>query len=152
MNCRLRVQPDLGFYLKGDSRTITNQSGSSVSQLCIQNGADYHEIQLCYRPSLTYSVGGLENGRVVNNIRIYVVNLNSSDSISVHGELPLQISCINTLLISKITSLSSNQLTVTSVLDGAIGSVSIPISCSSQGAVIHVETVVSNVSIQRWIR
>jgi hypothetical protein len=143
---------DLGLYLKGDSRTITNQSGSSTSQLCIQNGAEHPEIQLCYRPSLTYSVGGLENGRVVNNIRVYVVNLNSSDSISVFGELPLEISCTNTQLVSQNYESSSNQLTVTSVLNGAIGNVSIPISCSSEGAIIHVETVVSNISIQRWIR
>jgi hypothetical protein len=94
----------------------------------------------------------LENGRVVNNIRVYVVNLNSSDSISVFGELPLEISCTNTQLVSQNYESSSNQLTVTSVLNGAIGSVSIPISCSSEGAIIHVETVVSNISIQRWIR
>ena len=145
---------ELGLYLKGDSRTITNQSGSSTSQLCIQNGAEYQEIQLGYRPSVTSSVAGLENGKVVNNIRIYIVNLNSSDSIRLFGELPLQISCTNTQLISNDyeTSTASGPLMITSVLDGALGSVSIPISSSSEGAVIHLETVISNISIQRWIR
>ena len=144
----------IGFFLKGDSRTITNQSGSLTSQMCIQNGVEHPEIQLRYRPSATYSVAGLENGKVVNNIRIYIVNLNSSDSMAFFGELPLQISCTNTQLISKNYVFSSEpaQLAITSVLDGVSGSVSIPISSSPEGAVIHMETVISNVSIQRWIR
>ncbi len=145
---------DLGLYLKGDSRTITNQSGSSTSQLCIQNGVEHQEIQLSYRPSVTSSVAGLENGKLVNNIRIYIVNLNSSDSITLPGELPLQISCTNTQLIAQNyeTTSSSGQLAINSVLDGSSGSISIPISSSPEGAFIHIETVVSDVSIQRWIR
>jgi hypothetical protein len=144
----------LGFYLKGDRRTITSQSGSSTSQICIQSVAGQPEIQLRYRPSVTYSVAGLENGKVVNNIRIYIVNLNSSDSISLYGELPLQISCTNTQLISQNYELSTvpGQLEVTSVLDGTTGSISVPISSSPNGAIIHIETVISNVLIQRWIR
>jgi hypothetical protein len=145
---------DLGFSLKGDSRTIINQSGSSASQICIQNGDEHPEIQLRYRPSVTYSVSGLENGKVVNNIRIYIINLNSSASISLLGELPLQISCTNTQLISKNyeSSSPSGQLAITSDLDGSLGGVSIPISSSPEGAKIHIETVISNVTIQRWIR
>ncbi len=91
-----------GLYLEGDSRTITNQSGSSTSQLCIANGAEHPEIQLQYRPTVTYAVAGLEDGKVVNSIRIYIVNLNSSMEISQQGELPLQISCKSTKLESKI--------------------------------------------------
>ena len=71
-----------GLYLKGDSRTITNQSGSSTSQLCIANGAEHPEIQLQYRPTVSYATAGFENGKAVNNIRIYIVNLNSSAPIS----------------------------------------------------------------------
>jgi hypothetical protein len=80
--------------------------------------------------------------------------LNASQSIGLFGALPLQISCTNTQLISKNYEVSyePNQLTVTSVLDGVSGGVSIPISSSPKGAIIHLETVVSNVSIQRWIR
>ena len=145
---------DIGFYLKGDSRTITNQSGASTSQLCIENGAEHPEIQLRYRPSVTYSVAGLENGKVVNNIRIYVVNLNASDAIALQGDLPLQISCTSTQLISKNYDFSSEpeSLVITSVLDGVSGSVSVPISSSPEGVLIHIETVISSVSIQRWIR
>ncbi len=143
-----------GLYLEGDSRTITNQSGSSTSQLCIANGGIHPEIQLQYRPTVTYAAAGLENGKTVNSIRIYVVNLNSSMDISLQGKLPLQISCINTQLESKNYEVSNNvgNLALTSVLNGASGSVSVPISSTTEGALIHIEIVVSNVSIQRWIR
>jgi hypothetical protein len=145
---------ETGLYLKGDSRTITNQSGSSNSQLCIANGAEHIEIQLRYRPTVSYATGGLENGKVVNNIRIYIVNLNSSVPIALPGELPLKISCASTQLITKICTLSyqPQNLVITSQLDGTNGNVSIPISSTNDGAVIHIETVISNVSIERWIR
>ncbi len=39
-------------YLKGDSRSITNQSGSVLTQLSIANGEDHPEIQLRYRPTV----------------------------------------------------------------------------------------------------
>ena len=144
----------IGFYLKGDGRTVTNQSGASTSQLSIQEGAEHPEVQLRYRPSVTYAAAGLENGKTVNNIRIYIVNLNSSAQIISQGELPLQISCVNTQLTSKNYDVASGSgnLAVTSVLDGESGSVSVPISSTPEGAVIHLEIVISNVSIQRWIR
>jgi hypothetical protein len=143
-----------GLYLEGDSRTITNQSGSSTSQLCIANGVENQEIQLQYRPTVTYSVAGFENGKAINNVRIYIVNLNSSEDISLQGEVPLHISCTNTLLESKNYEVSNEvgNLALTSVLNGVRGSVCIPISSTTKGAIIHLETVVSNVSIQRWIR
>jgi hypothetical protein len=143
-----------GLYLEGDSRTITNQSGSSTSQLCIANGIENQEIQLQYRPTVTYSVAGFENGKAINNVRIYIVNLNSSEDISLQGEVPLHISCTNTLLESKNYEVSNEvgNLALTSVLNGVRGSVCIPISSTTKGAIIHLETVVSNVSIQRWIR
>ncbi len=143
----------IGLYLKGDDRAITNQSGSSITQLCIENGAEHPEIQLRYRPSVTYAATGLENGKAVNNIRVYVVDMNSSASIASQGELPLQISCTSTQLNTQTYDVSTPEnLAITAVLNGASGSVSIPISSTPEGAIIHVETVVSNVSIQRWIR
>ena len=143
----------IGLYLKGDARTITNQSGSSSSQLCIKNGDVHPEIQLRYRPSVTYATAGLANDKTVNNIRIYVINLNSSVSVNLYGKLPLQIACTNTQLTSQTFAVSTSEnLQITSVLDGVGGSVSIPISSTSEGAIIHVEIVISNVSIQRLIR
>ena len=139
---------DTGIYLEGDSQTITNQSGSSPSQLYITNGAQGPEIQLQYRPTVTYAAAVLENDQAVTNIRIYIVNLNSSDSIALCGELPLQISCTSTQLTTETYQVSQPEnLVITSQLNGVNGSVSIPISSS----IIYLETVISNVSIERWI-
>jgi hypothetical protein len=145
---------ETGLYLKGDSRTITNQSGSSLSQLCIANGAQHPEIQLRYRPTVSYATGGLENGKAVTDIRIYIVNLNSSDPIALQGELPLKISCTSTQLTTKTYQVSyqPENLAITSTLDGANGSVSVPISSTPEGSIINIETVISNISIERWIR
>jgi hypothetical protein len=143
-----------GLYLKGDQRTIANQSGSSMAQLVIANGEEHVEIQLRYRPSVTYVTAGEENGRAVNNIRIYIVNLNSSDSFALFGVLPLQARCLTAQLTTKSYQVTQavTALTVTSILDGQTGSVSVPITTLAGGAEINIETVVCNVAIERWIR
>jgi hypothetical protein len=144
---------DLGYYLEGDSQTITNQSGSSPSQLCIASTPQGPEIQLQYRPTVTYVADGYQNGQAVNDIRIYIVNLNSSDTVDLQGDLPLQISCTSTQLTTQTFQVSyqPENLAITSQLNGIDGSVSIPISSTAQGAVINIETVISNVSIQRCV-
>ena len=143
-----------GLYLQGDSQTITNQSGSSLSQLYIARTSQGPEIQLSYRPAVSYMTGGSENGKSVTDIRIYIINLNSSAPISLQGELPLLISCTATQLTTKTYEVSyqPENLAITSQLGGVYGSVSIPLSPTSNGAIINVETVVSNISIERWLR
>ena len=145
------TSPDLGFYLEGDSSTITNQSGSSLSQLYISNGFQGPQIQLGYRPAVAYSTAGIENGQAVTDIRIYIVNLNSSDPFALQGELPLKISCVSTQLTTETYHVSdaSGSLAITSQLNGFTGSLSIPISSTSSGSIINVEIVTSNVSIDR---
>jgi len=143
-----------GLYLHGDSQTITNRSGSSLSQLYIARTSQGPEIQLSYRPAVSYMTDGSENGKSVTDIRIYIINLNSSASIALQGELPLLISCTSTQLTTKTYEVSyqPENLAITSQLGGAYGSVSIPLSTTSHGAIINIETVISNISIERWIR
>ena len=95
-----------------------------------------------------------ENGQAVNDIRIYIVNLNSSDPIALEGDLPLQISCTSTQLTTETYNVpyQPESLAINSQLNGANGTVSIPISSTNYGAVIYIETVISNVSIERWIQ
>jgi len=145
------TSPDLGFYLEGDSSTITNQSGSSLSQLYISSGFQGPQIQLGYRPLVAYSTAGMENGQAATDIRIYIVNLNSSDPFALQGELPLKISCVSTQLTTETYHVSdaSGSLAITSQLNGFTGSLSIPISSTSSGSIINVEIVTSNVSIDR---
>jgi len=147
---------DTGFYLVGDSQTITNQSGASPSQLYITNGPQGPEIQLQYRPTVTYAAAGYEDGQAVYDVRIYIVNLNSSALIAWGGELPLQISCTSTQLTTETYNVPYQpepvNLVISSQLNGASGSVSIPISSTHEGSIIYIEKVISNVSIDRWIR
>jgi len=146
--------PDVGLFLNGDSRTVTDQSGSTITQLYIRRGAAHPEVLLRYRPTVSYTTAGVENGKAVTNLRIYVVNLNASDAISMFGKVPLKMSCVTT----QITTLSYDlayepgTLLVTSGIDDATGQVSIPVSSTASGAIINVEMVLCNITIQRWIR
>ena len=146
--------PDTGLFLKGDSRTIVNQSGSVITQLYVRRGAEHSELLLRYRPTVSYATGGVENDKAVTNLRIYVVNLNASDAISMFGKVPLKMSCVATQITTATYDLSyePGTLLVTSVLDGVSGQVSIPVSSTASGAIINVETVLCNVTIERWVR
>jgi hypothetical protein len=145
--------PDTGLFLKGDSRTITNQSGSVITQLYVRRGVEHSELMLHYRPTTSYTTEGLENGKAVTNVRIYVVNLNSSETISLFGKLPLKMSCVTTQITTTTYELSYNPetLRVTSTLDGVTGQVSVPISSTASGAIINVEMVLCNVAVERCV-
>lgn len=145
---------DTGLYLKGDQRTIANQSGSTMAQIAIANGEQHVELQLRYRPSITYVDAGEENGYAVNNIRIYIINLNASDTFALFGVLPLQARCLSTQLSTQSYQVTQpvTSLNVTSTIDGQTGSVIVPITTTSSGAVINIETVLCNISVERWIR
>jgi len=146
--------PDTGLFLKGDSRTITNQSGSVITQLSIRTGAQHPKILLRYRPTVSYTAVGIESDKAVNNVRIYVVNLNSSETIALFGKVPLKTSCFATQITTTTYNLSyePETLLITSILDGVSGQVSIPVSSTASGAIINVEIALCNVTIQRWVR
>jgi hypothetical protein len=146
--------PDTGLFLEGDSRTITNQSGSAITQLYIRSGAEHSEIVLHYRPVVSYTTAGMEDSKVVNNLRIYIVNLNSSEAIALFGKVPLKISCVSTQITTTTYDLSyePETLLVTSILDGVTGQVSIPVASTANGAIINVEMVLCNVKIEKWVR
>ncbi len=146
--------PDTGLFLKGDSRTITNQSGSAITQLFIRSGAEHPEIVLHYRPVVSYTTAGTEDNKVVNNLRIYIVNLNASEEIALFGKVPLRISCVSTQITTTTYDLAyePETLLITSILDGVSGQVSIPVASTANGAIINVEMVLCNVEVQRWVR
>lgn len=145
---------DTGLFLRGDSRSIVNQSGSVMTQLYIRNGQEHVEIALHYRPITSAVTYVNEDNTTINDVRIYVVNLSSSQDIESMGEVPLVISCVN--VENNVTtynvSYQTGALTVTANLDGVQGQVSIPISGSSSGAVVNLELIVCDVKIERWIR
>jgi hypothetical protein len=144
---------ETGLFLKGDSRTITNQSGSIITQLSIERGADHPEMQLRYRPTVSYYLAGTENGKPVNKLRIYVVNMNDSDSIALYGKLPLRISCESIQVTSSSYNVATalENLVITSSLNGASGKVLVPISSTPSGVVINVEIVQCNIKVERSV-
>jgi hypothetical protein len=145
-------EADTGLFLEGDSRAIVDQSGFQMTQLSIQNGAQQPEIQLSYRP-ITSIASTVENNRTVNDLRIYVVNLNSSQNFELMGEIPLIVSCtaIQNTITSYNVSYQLTSLTVTATLSGNRGQVSIPMVSDPYGTIINVELVTCNVEIKRGI-
>jgi hypothetical protein len=145
--------PDTGLFLKGDSRAITNQSGSVITQLYVRSGVEHPELLLRYRPTTSYTTAGVENGKAVTNLRIYIVNLNSSEAISVSGKVPLKMSCVTTQITTTTYDLSYDPetLLVTSSIGGVTGQVSVPVSSTASGAVINVEIVLCNVAVERCV-
>ena len=145
--------PDMGLFLKGDSRAITDQSGSVITQLYVRSGVEHSELVLHYRPTTSYTTAGVENGKAVTNLRIYVVNMNSSEAISMFGKVPLKMSCVTTQMTTTTYDLSYDPetLLVTSILDGVSGQVSVPVSSTASGAIINVEMVHCNVAVERCV-
>jgi hypothetical protein len=145
---------DTGLFLEGDSRSIVNQPGSVTTQLYIRNGLQHVEIVLRYRLIASAVAYVNEDNTTINDVRIYVVNLSSSQDIESTGEVPLVISCVNVEndVTTYNVSYQTGALTVNADLDGVQGQVSIPISGSSSGAVVNLDLIVCDVKIERWIR
>jgi hypothetical protein len=146
--------PDTGLYLRGDSRSIVNQSGSVVTQLSIERGVQNTEIALRYRPMVSSLSAGIENNKTVNIVRIHVVNLNSSDKIALYGKVPLKISSQSNIVtcMSFEVSYPLETLRITSILRGSSGQILVPISSATSGAIIQIEIVECNVKLERCIR
>jgi hypothetical protein len=145
---------DTGLYLKGTSQVVVNKSGSDMTQLYIESGEEHPEIVLRYRPLVSSDTAGTESDKPVNNVRIYVVNLNSSQNLNAMGKIPIKTSCVNTIpcVNSYDLSYAPESLNVQVTLAGRQAQVSVPISGNGNGAIINVELVVSNIKIERWER
>jgi len=139
------------LYIKGDSRSIVNQSSSTVTQLCIFQGSDSPEIRICYRPMATSSSNGLSGGKPLNIIRVHMINLNQSQNLLIPGNFDLRIICTNVASVSEQYNFTSaiSSLTVKAVLADHESSVTVPISSNAQGASVRVETIICEIKLQR---
>jgi hypothetical protein len=144
---------ETGLYLKGTSQVVENKSGAVTAQLYIESGYP-PKIVLRYRPIVSSITGGTENGKPVNNVRIYVVNLNSTQSLEFIGKVPVKISCLSTetAVNSYNLSYSPASLTVQVTLSEQNAQISVPISGNENGTTINVELVVCNTTIERGLR
>jgi hypothetical protein len=146
------AEPGLsGLFLKGDARAIVNSSASSMTQLQIATGENAQEITLSYRPLASSTITGSANGKPVNTVRIYVVSMNLSQSITLPAGFYLKARCASVVSTTRnhdITyAILSIQIKV--AFEGTNGVVSVPISSNENGAIINVEVVVCNVQLQR---
>jgi len=138
------------IFLKGDGRAVVDQSSSTMTQLYIIMGAKSPEITLSYRPLVGSTISDQGNQKPTNSLRIYVINLNSSQTMTVQGKFRLKTICINVTSAWRNYDFSDpvTSLTLQVSLDGIVGTVSLPISSNTEGALVNLETVTCNVRIQ----
>jgi len=139
------------LFLKGDKRVVINQSTSTMTQLYNSQGAEGPETTLCYRPLASSTVTGSNDGKPVNSLRIYIISLNSSQTLTMEGNFYLENTCLNVTssLRSYNFSYAITSLLVKVDLDGVSGEVSLPISSSAEGALVNVEIVKCDIRLRR---
>lgn len=137
-------------FVRGDERSIVNQSSFTMTQLYTLTEKDTRILVLCYRPSATVAVIGASDGKPLNLIRINIINLNSSESLALREKFYLKITSLNVTTITHRYEFNSSvsSLELKAVLDGTSDTVWLPISSNVDGAVVDVEVVTCSIQIR----
>jgi len=140
-----------GLFIRGDSRAIVDKNVFTMTQLYEATGNDAKEMILCYRPLVTTAVVGTSNGKQLNLMRIYVINLNSSQNLMLREKFHLKVTSINVATSSSQYEFnySISSLVLKSLFEGTLSTVSLPISSNEQGAIVNLEITICNVKIQK---
>jgi len=138
-------------FIKGDNRVIVNASGSGMAQLFVETGEESRELAVCYRPSATVAVVGTSNGKPLNLIRVYVLNLNSSQNLQLRESFYLKVTAVNvtTITYQYDFNQSLSHLSLKAVFDGKSGVVKLPVESNAQGASVNLELVICNIKLQK---
>lgn len=136
-------------FIRGDDRAIINQSSFTMTQLYVDTN-NYRELVLCYRPSVTGAEAGIANGKPLNLVRVYVINLNSSRNLLLGEKFYLKITSLNVTTVSSQYEFNSSvsSLALKAVFDGTSSTVWLPISSNETGSAVTMEIVVCNIKIQ----
>lgn len=139
-----------GMWLRGDQRSIVNQSTAYQAQMHVDIGDKYQELKVGYRPLVSSSMGDLVEDRRVNNIRIYVINLNSSQSLESGGEFHVKVWCenITTRVHNYDLDPSITTVDVTAELSGSEHAVIVPLTIGPSGSTVRVEVVIGSLRIE----
>jgi len=139
------------LYMKGDRRAVINQSVFTMAQLYLSSGASSPELMLTYRPLATISETGFSQGKPVNTLRLYIISLNASITITAQGEFNIKSICINVTSSLQTYNFSSPiaSIFVRATLDGRSDMVALPVSSNASGAFVKIETLVCNVKLER---
>lgn len=137
-------------FIKGDERSIVNQSSFTMTQLYAPAEKATRSLVLCYRPSATVAVIGTSNGKPLNLIRIHIINLNSSESLVLREKFHLKTTSLNVTTTTHRYAFNSSvsSLELKAVLDGTSGTVWLPISSNVNGAIVDVEVCTCNIQIR----
>ena len=140
----------VGRWIRGDRRAIVNQSTAYQAQMSVSTGSEYQELVSRYRPLASSSVGGLSASRRINNVRIYVVNLNASEALVSGGEFHVKVTClkVSTSLNTFNGTASDTSMSVSVNLDGVKMTLAVPISVGASGSSVRVEVVMSSMRIE----
>jgi len=141
---------DDNVFLKGDNRVVLNQSSSTMAQLYVSLGTRTYEMTLSYRPLAGSTLTDSSQEKPTNTIRIYVINLNSSQTLNLQGNFRLKTVCTDVTSVTRNYNFTSpiTSLTLQVNLDGTNGTVVLPISSNVNGTFVNLETMVCNVKIQ----
>jgi hypothetical protein len=141
---------DTSTYLRGDNRVVVNQTASTMVQLYLGAGSTSPEIALSFRPLVKQSVVEQDGLKPTNCLRVYVLSLNSSDTMTMQGKFNVKITCLNVTSTWRNYDFS-RQLTALALrvsLDGKAGAVSLPLSSNANGALVDLEVLVCNIRVQ----
>ncbi len=139
------------YYSVGDAAAITNRSSSPMTQISVLVGENLRELTLSYRPRVMVTVTSTADGRPQNLIRLHIVNLNSSPSLTFTEAFYLKATCLQTGTSTSVYEFnqSISSLSLKADLDGTIHTVRLPISSNEEGATINLEIAICSVKIDR---
>jgi hypothetical protein len=140
-----------GFFVRGDSRTIINESAFTVTQLYFERGETAQQLVLCYRPMATALATGTSDGKQLNIIRLYIISLGSSQTLTLYGNFHLKVSALNitsTAMRFEFNS-SVSSLALQALSEGVKTTVLLPVESTADGAVVSLEILVCNIQLRR---
>jgi len=144
----------VGLFLKGDSKSIVNKTSSTITQLHFEAGNDSQELTLSYRPLATTALIGEEDGKPLNLIRIYIINLNSSPNLTFRENFYLKVTSVNVTVATYSYNFSqqvSSLALKASFNSEALSTVWLKISSNTNGAYVKIEVVTCNIKVQRVV-
>ncbi|MGB9960219.1 MAG: hypothetical protein ACPLKQ_06845 [Candidatus Bathyarchaeales archaeon] len=140
-----------GLFVKGDSRAIINQTAFTMTQLYFARSETSQQIVLSYRPMANALTVCASNGKPLNLIRIYIISLDESETLTMSGSFYLKVSALNTVSTAYRYEFNTpvSSLALKASLEGVQTTVWLPIESNVEGAYVTLEFLVCNVKIQR---
>jgi len=140
---------EVGWYLRGDMEPIVNQSFLDAAQMYIRVGDDCQEIYLGYRP-LAVSFLDSSQSDQLNAVRIFIINLNSSESVLFTGGFRLRIRCLSITSQTRSYNItgSVSSAAVRATIDGNTGTVLLPLSSGGSFTLVRLKILICNVKLE----